>query len=42
MKIVLLVVLVALLQSSCNTFIGLGRDMRQLGSGMEHFGQGQR
>ena len=37
MKIVLLIALTAaaVLSSSCNTFIGLGRDMRIAGEGME-------
>lgn len=37
MKSILLITLaaVAVLSSSCNTFIGLGRDMRIAGEGME-------
>lgn len=37
MKSVLLIIVaaVAVLTSSCNTFIGLGRDMRIAGEGME-------
>jgi len=37
MKAILLIVLTAtaMLTSSCNTFIGLGRDMRIAGEGME-------
>ena len=37
MKSILLITLVAAtaLTSSCNTFIGLGRDMRLAGEGME-------
>lgn len=37
MKTVLLIALTvtAVLSSSCNTFIGLGRDMRIAGEGME-------
>jgi predicted small secreted protein len=37
MKTILLMALAAaaLLTSSCNTFIGLGRDMRVAGEGME-------
>ena len=37
MKSILLITLAAaaVLTSSCNTFIGLGRDMRQAGEGME-------
>ena len=37
MKSILLITLgtAALLTSSCNTFIGLGRDMRIAGEGME-------
>jgi predicted small secreted protein len=37
MKTILLIALTAtaLLSSSCNTFIGLGRDMRIAGEGME-------
>lgn len=40
-KTILLVLLLALLQTSCNTFIGVGRDLRQLGTGMENLGQRQ-
>jgi predicted small secreted protein len=38
MKTILLISLVAatVLTSSCNTFIGLGRDMRIAGEGMEN------
>ena len=37
MKLILLIALAAatVLTSSCNTFIGLGRDTRILGEGME-------
>jgi len=37
MKTTILIALsaAALLSSSCNTFIGLGRDMRMAGEGME-------
>ena len=41
MKIAVIVLLLALLQTSCNTFIGVGRDLRQLGTGMENLGQRQ-
>ncbi|MGD9417511.1 MAG: entericidin A/B family lipoprotein [Verrucomicrobiota bacterium JB025] len=38
MKTILLITLTAtsLLSASCNTFIGLGRDMRLAGEGMEN------
>jgi predicted small secreted protein len=42
MKTIVIVVLLAVIQTSCNTFIGVGRDLRQLGTGMENFGQGRR
>jgi predicted small secreted protein len=35
-KLALLIALPALLLSSCNTAIGLGRDLRWLGSNMEN------
>ena len=39
MKTAVIGLLLALLQTSCNTFIGVSRDMQQLGSGMENLGQ---
>lgn len=35
MKMLLAVLLIAVCLSSCNTMIGFGRDLRQLGEGME-------
>jgi predicted small secreted protein len=41
MKTAFIVLLLALLQTSCNTFIGVARDLQQLGTGMENVGQKQ-
>ena len=42
MKIFILLLSVsALVFTSCNTAIGLGRDFRQLGNGLENTGQGK-
>lgn len=41
MKKLLGFALLALTLNSCNTMIGVGRDMRQLGQGMEHAAHGR-
>ena len=41
MKRLIIVLLAAVTLSSCNTMIGMGRDFRQLGEGMEHKAQGR-
>lgn len=40
MKQLIIVALAALALSSCNTFIGLGRDVRKLGEGLGKVGEG--
>ncbi len=41
MKTFAIAALLVLGLSSCNTMIGVGRDMRQLGQGMEHVSHGR-
>ena len=42
MKIFAIAGLLMMGLSSCNTFIGMGRDIRQMGEGMEHVAHGKR
>ena len=42
MKILAIAGLLLMGLSSCNTFIGMGRDIRQMGEGMEHVAHGKR
>lgn len=42
MKILAIAGLLMMGLSSCNTFIGMGRDIRQMGEGMEHVAHGKR
>jgi predicted small secreted protein len=41
MKTFAIAALLALGLTSCNTMIGVGRDFRQLGKGMEHVAHGR-
>ncbi|MCH7225398.1 hypothetical protein [Haloferula sp. A504] len=42
MKIFACTALLVMGLNSCNTFIGMGRDIRQMGEGMEHVAHGKR
>jgi predicted small secreted protein len=42
MKRMIVVLLAGVALTSCNTMIGLGRDFRQLGEGMENKAQGKK
>ncbi len=41
MKTIALAILAVFALGSCNTMIGIGRDFRQLGSGLEHKAHGR-
>ena len=42
MKTLAIAALLVMGLTSCNTMIGVGRDFRQLGKGMEHVAHGRR